>query len=481
MKGESHISSALEKYELIQPFLEGESTLPQLAIHHSIGLRSLRRWVKLYREDGLQGLQRKERSTKGKRTSVNKELEEVVEALVLKKPPLTYTAIHRKIVEIAKHKNLPEPSYIVVRDIAKNINRGLLVLSHEGSKAYNQSFGLIFRREAGRPNEMWQADHTPLDIVLLDDKGQGRKPWLTIIIDDYSRAICGFFLSFNHPCSLHVALALRQAIWRKSNSKWQICGIPSILYTDNGSDFISKHIKQVAVDLKIQLKNSIPGKPQGRGRVERFFLTVTQLLLMNLPGYTPPKTTFAKPKLTLETFSILLEKFIVEEYHNKVHSATGEQPLERWQNGGFLPHLPSSLEQLDLLLLTAVRPRKIHRDGIYFQNFVYMDTTLAAFVGESVTIRYDPRDIAEIRVFYKDKFLCRAICAELSDKVVSLKEIIKARQKRKRDLRKILTERKTLLDSILEEMPDKIPASKSPIKKEIPKKRHQLKLYKNDD
>ena len=229
------------------------------------------------------------------------------------------------------------------------------------------------------------------------------------------------------------------------------------------------------------MKNSIPGKPQGRGRVERFFLTVTQLLLMNLPGYTPPKTTFAKPKLTLETFSILLEKFIVEDYHTKVHSSTGEQPLERWQNGGFLPHLPSSLEQLDLLLLTAIRPRKVHRDGIYFQSFVYMDTTLAAFVGESVTIRYDPRDIAEIRVFYKDKFLCRAICAALSDKVVSLKEIIKARQKRKRDLRKILTERKTLLDSILEEMPDKIPVPKSPIKKEMPRKRHQLKLYKNDD
>jgi putative transposase len=276
-------------------------------------------------------------------------------------------------------------------------------------------------------------------------------------------------------------LALRQAIWRKSNHLWQVCGIPQVLYTDNGSDFISNHIKQVAADLKIQLKNSIPGKPQGRGRVERFFLTVTQLLLMNLSGYTPPKTTFAEATLTLETFEPLFEKFIIENYHQRIHSTTNERPLERWQNKGFLPQFPESLEQLDLLLLTVLRPRKVHRDGIHFQRFIYIDTTLAAYVGESVTIRYDPRDLAEIRVFYKDKFLCRAICQELSDKVVSLKEIIRARQKRKRDLRKILTERKTLLESILEDMPDRIIDPKATPKPEPPKKKHNLKLYKNDD
>jgi len=481
MKNETHIPTALEKYEIIHPFLDGEITLPELATHHNIGLRSLRRWVKSYREKGLKGLERKVRQTKGQRISINKELENVVEALVLQKPPLTYAAIHRKVVRIAEQKKFTKPTYNVVRDIALNINAGLLTLAHEGSKVYNQAFELIYRREANAPNAMWQADHTPLDIVLFDDKGKGQKPWLTIIIDDYSRAICGFFLSFAHPCALHVALALRQAIWRKSNSKWQVCGIPSILYTDNGSDFISKHIKQVAVDLKIQLKNSIPGKPRGRGRVERFFLTVTQLLLMDLPGYTPPKTTFAEPKLTLEAFSILFEKFIIEEYHHRKHGGTGIPPLERWQNKGFLPQLPQSIEQLDLLLLTVARPRKVHRDGIYFHNFIYIDTTLAAYIGEMVTVRYDPRDLAEIRVFYKEEFLCRAICTELSDKVVSLKEIIKARQKRKRDLRKILTERKTLLDSILEEMPDRNPLTKSIPKPKPPKKRHNLKLYKNDD
>ena len=70
---------------------------------------------------------------------------------------------------------------------------------------------------------------------------------------------------------MKTALALRQGICRKGHARWHICGIPEVLSTDNGSDFTSKHIEQVAVDLKMRLVFSTPGKPQGRGRVERFF------------------------------------------------------------------------------------------------------------------------------------------------------------------------------------------------------------------
>ena len=57
--------------------------------------------------------------------------------------------------------------------------------------------------------------HTPLDIWLVCPDGKAAKPWLTIVIDDYSRAVAGYFLSFEAPSSLHTSLALRQAIWRK--------------------------------------------------------------------------------------------------------------------------------------------------------------------------------------------------------------------------------------------------------------------------
>ncbi len=481
MEKKEQVTTALEKYKMIRPYLEKESSLVGLAKYYDIGLRSLKRWVKTYQEEGLVGLERKSYSGKGKRRTIDELLEKTVEALVLQKPPLTYAAIHRQIGRIAKGKGFKAPSYVVVRAIAKSMNTGLVVLSQQGSKVYNQTFELIYRRESEVSNAMWQADHTPLDILLIDEKGNARKPWLTIIIDDYSRAISGFFLSFDAPCALHVALALRQAIWRKANHHWQVCGIPQVLYTDNGTDFKSKHIEQVAADLKIRLVNSIPGKPQGRERVERFFLTLVQTLVMDLPGYAPAGyIASAKATLTLKTFAPLLENFIVEDYHHKVHSTTGEPPLKRWTGKGFLPQLPDNLEQLDLLLMTVVRPRKVHRDGIHFQTFCYIDTVLAAYVGEEVTIRYDPRDLAEIRVYFEDKFLCRAICPELADKTVSLKDIIRARQRRKKELRNTITQRKTLLESILEDAPDKVPSLASKEEKPKTKKKHSLKLYRND-
>jgi putative transposase len=64
--------------------------------------------------------------------------------------------------------------------------------------------------------------------------------------------------------------------------------------------------------------------------------------------------------------------------------------------------MPDSLERLDLLLLTVARKRKVHPDSIRYQRLRYVDTTLAAYIGESVTLRYDPRDMAEIRVFHQE-------------------------------------------------------------------------------
>jgi transposase InsO family protein len=109
---------------------------------------------------------------------------------------------------------------------------------------------LVHRREATGPNAIWQADHTPLDILLICPDGKTANPWLTVVIDDYSRAVAGYFLSYEAPSALHTSLALRQAIWRKEDSRWTVCGIPDVLYTDNGSDFTSRHLEQVSADLK---------------------------------------------------------------------------------------------------------------------------------------------------------------------------------------------------------------------------------------
>ncbi len=94
-----------------------------------------------------------------------------------------------------------------------------------------------------------------------------------------------------------------------------------------------------------------------------------------------------------------------------------------------------------LLLLTVAQPRKIHPDGIRFQGLRYLDPVLADYVGEQVIIRYDPRDMAEIRVFFKGAYLCRAISPSHAGDTITLKDIQAARVARRRSLRDQLNER----------------------------------------
>ena len=90
---------------------------------------------------------------------------------------------------------------------------------------------------------------------------------------------------------------------------------------------------------------------------------------------------------------------------------------------------------LDLLLVMVAAPRVVHRDGIRFQGLRYLDPTLAPYVGEPVTIRYDPRDLGEIRVFHRNRFLCRAISTAYAGDALTLADIQTARAAHRRALR----------------------------------------------
>jgi len=100
-------------------------------------------------------------------------------------------------------------------------------------------------------------------------------------------------------------------------------------------------------------------------------------------------------------------------------------------------------------MLTVAKSRKIHPDGIHFQGLRYLDLVLAAYVGDDVVIRYDPRDMAEIRVFTGAGFLCRAICPELAGTTISLKDITAARNARRRGLARGLRDRASVVDRLL--------------------------------
>ncbi|MEU9247504.1 Mu transposase C-terminal domain-containing protein [Streptomyces sp. NPDC048385] len=446
----SQREAAMRRFAVLRPYLEDGVPLASAAAEAGVACRTAQRWAAAYRDRGLAGLVRARRSDAGHRR-IPEELRHLVEGLALRRPAPHVTWVHRRAVEVAKEQGWPVPSYSTVYAIVRALDPALVVLAHEGSKRYREVYDLIHRREAEGPNAIWQADHTQLDLWVIAPSSRPARPWLTVIEDDYSRAIAGYAVNLGAPSALNTALALRQAIWRKQDAAWHVCGIPAVFYTDHGSDFTSAHMEQAAAGLKIRLVFSLPGQPRGRGKIERIMDTVNTLCLSDLPGYAPrgTKDRAGQARLSLAELDHALGTFFVGTYNQREHGETGHPPQARWEANAFLPHMPDALEQLDLLLLTVAKPRKIHPDGIHFQSLRYLDPVLAAYVGEDVTIRYDPRDLAEIRVFHQDRYLTRAICPQLAGTTVSLKDITAARNARRRELTGTLRQRTSVVDRLL--------------------------------
>ncbi len=147
-------------------------------------------------------------------------------------------------------------------------------------------------------------------------------------------------------------------------------------------------------------------------------------------------------RLSVSEFERCFEEWVVEEYHQRRHSEVGGSPIERWEQGGFVPWLPPQRGQLDLLLFTVPRERKVRPEGIAFEGNWYRHATLTAYVGKQVVIRYEPADMAEICVYFERRFLCRAICEELGGAHISLHELEQARKELRSRERGQVRERK---------------------------------------
>lgn len=474
-------SLALQRFALLRPHLEDGVSLTVIARTTSVSLVTLRRWARSYHAEGMVGLQRKGRHDVGSRRSIDEQTTALVQGLALSVPRQSIANIHREVRALIKRDGGKPPSYGTVRAIVKAIEPAMTTLAHQGAKAYADTFDLLHRREAEGPNAVWQADHTQLDIIALDENKDPIRPWLTVVIDDFSRAIAACRLFVTAPSALQTALALRDAIWRKTDPAWPVCGIPECLYTDHGSDFTSRHIASVCADLKIRLIFSQPGRPRGRGRIERFFSTLNQRVLPTLPGYLAPGGSKTEPALSLPALDEQIRRFILQDYHHAPHGGTGMAPIMRWQHGGFLPQIPDSLEQLDGLLLRVARSRQVHRDGVRLHGLRYIDPSLAAYVGEAVTVRYDPADMTEIRIYHDHHFLCRAISPELAGETITLNDIVQARRERQRDLRRTIRDRRSLVDALLGQRRQTSSAPTTPpAKAASPLSSHGLRKYANE-
>jgi len=235
-----------------------------------------------------------------------------------------------------------------------------------------------------------------------------------------------------------VCLALRHAILPKQYSStyelsqlWGTYGVPQYLYTDGGKEFNSKHLEQVASELKIVLCQR--RYPAEGGIVERPFGTLNSELFATLPGYTGntpkrrPKQAESSASLTLMQLEKHIVRYLVERYNLGLDVRMGDQTrLGRWE-AERIAQLPLLSErELDICLMRRDR-RVVYRGGyIQFANLHYRGEHLEGYTGRWVVLRYNPRDITSILIYReeggKDLFLSRAHATGLETEMLSYAE-----------------------------------------------------------
>lgn len=470
--------SALQEYALIAPCIEHGLSHKARAAETGVSRKTISRKIEKFNAGGIDALRRKTRSDKGQ-TRVSENTFKFIKGKLLSNPKLSFATIERQLNRLGAHKEEFAASYQQIRRVRKSLNEDLVVLARS-EKEFEETREMLIRHEALFRNEMWQSDHKFLDIFVWDSSRKPVKPVLTGIIDDYSRAIMGYYLDLDPPSAQRTAIALRQAIWKKDNPRWLVCGIPDYFYTDGGSDFRSNRIKQVAAELDITRRKRQSDKPQGGGKIERFFLTVNQMLMSELPGYTPEGEPPATPGLTIQQLQAIFHHWVIDEYMHKVHTETGEKPFDRWSNHHLHPRLAPSLEALDVLLMTVPNPRTVQQDGIRIFNLRYEADELRGLVEKEVTVRYDPRDISEVLVYFDNALVCHAKCGEIAEQKPSLKERMRARNAYKRELRKDIKDSVSFADSF----PDsqrKIPDSPAAGEISVSRNTSKLRRYRFDE
>jgi putative transposase len=230
--------------------------------------------------------------------------------------------------------------------------------------------------EAELPNDIWQSDamHGPMVMAA----GKKRKSYLFAFIDDMSRLIPHgeFFLSEKLDSYLG---ALRPALLKR--------GLPRKLYVDNGPAFRSTHLQEITASLGIALIHSRPYKPQGRGKIERFFQTVQRQFL---PAFQAT---------SLHELNAAFELWLRDVYHARPHSATGQPPLKRFADHmECLRPAPGNLE--DYFRKRA--RRRVANDRTLSLNGNLYEAPVC-LIGKQVTLLYHDHDPGRVEILFESR------------------------------------------------------------------------------
>ncbi|HEY9803841.1 MAG TPA: Mu transposase C-terminal domain-containing protein [Leptolyngbyaceae cyanobacterium] len=438
-------------------------------------VRTVRRLVKKWEEQGLPALQTKARADKGKhridsdwKQFIINTYKEGNKGSKRITPQQVAIRVQARAAELGQEKY---PSYRTVYRVLQPIIEQQEQKASIRSRGWSGSRLSVNTRDGKdlsveHSNHVWQCDHTLVDLLLVDQHGEllGR-PWLTTVVDTYSRCIMGINLGFDAPSSQVVALTLRHAILPKQygseyglHEEWGTYGKPEHFYTDGGKDFRSNHLQQIGVQLGFVCH--LRDRPSEGGIVERPFGTFNTDLFSTLPGYTGsnvqerPEQAEKEACITLRELERLLVRYIVDKYNQSIDARLGDQTrYQRWEAGLIVEPNLISEEELRICLMKQTR-RSIYRGGyLQFENLSYRGENLAGYAGESVVLRYDPRDITTLLVYRqkgnKEEFLARAFAQDLETEELSLDEA-------KASSRKIRQAGKTISNhSILAEVRDR--------------------------
>jgi len=235
-----------------------------------------------------------------------------------------------------------------------------------------EAFG---RFEAAAANDRWTGDALHGPVV------GGQKAYLFAFIDDHSRALTGYRWGHSED-TVRLEAALRHGLGAR--------GVPRSVYVDNGSAFVAAPLLRACAVLGIRLVHSRPGRPEGRGKIERFFRTVREQFLVELE---------ARGVADLVEMNQLFGAWVETAYHRRVHSETKTTPLERFVAGGpFAIPTPDRLHEAFLWseLRTVTKTATVSLHGNTFE----VD---AALVGRRVECVFDPFELTTIDIRYQGR------------------------------------------------------------------------------
>ena len=364
-------------------------------------------------------------------------IDELYMAAERKRVPEVHSEILRRLTDANKFRpapdRLPIPS---LRTIYREISRRSpyeVMAARYGKRRAEMEFRASTRGpETSRALQRMQMDHTPADIVVVDDATMlplGR-PTITTALDEYTRCPTGFYAGFEPPSCLAVMRCLKHAILPKTyvsrefpsiKNSWECYGIPELLVVDNPPEFHSTHFERACLQIGADIQYAKVLVPWYKGKLERFQGTMNRDLLHGEPGttfssilerdeYDPTKHAV----VLLSTFREILHKWIIDVYLRTPHRGIKDIPAHCWnsETNGLPPPLPPSAAALDIVLGMTTQRVAFHY-GIELEGLTYNNPELGELrrrMGTSVRVdlTFDPGDLGHINVLdpCKGTYIC---------------------------------------------------------------------------